>query len=215
MDREQAVAAPVPGVELGPDLVGKRGLADQLHGRRRVDRTGHEAPRREAPAVGQLDTDGAAALHPDLTHLGTGLLFASTMANITRLALPVGGSSALPQALARLIEARGGHVETDAEVREIRVKSGRAVGVELADGRRFAARRFVASAIDAPATMKLVGESAVPDEGRTKLNAWYWGSHSLLTIHLALSEPPLYSSAKFDPDIVRAFDLFMGWGRAD
>ena len=73
MDREQAVAAPVPGVELGPDLVGKRGLADQLHRRRRVDRAGHEAPRREAPAVGQLDTDGAAALHPDLTHLGVGL----------------------------------------------------------------------------------------------------------------------------------------------
>ena len=142
---------------------------------------------------------------------GTGLLFASTMANITRLALPVGGSSALPQALARLIETRGGHVETDAEVREIRVKSGRAVGVELADGRRFAARRFVASAIDAPATMKLVGESAFPDEVRTKLDAWYWGSHSLLTIHLALSEPPLYSSAKFDPDIDRAFNLFMGW----
>ena len=99
----------------------------------------------------------------------------------------------------------------DAEVREIRVKGGRAVGVELADGRRFAARRFVASAIDAPATMKLVGESAFPDEVRTKLNAWYWGSHSLLTIHLALSEPPLYSSAKFDPDIDRAFNLFMGW----
>src|SRR5207245_11274285 len=101
--------------------------------------------------------------------------------------------SALPQALARLIEARGGHVETDAEVREIRVKSGRAVGVELADGRRFAARRFVASAIDAPATMKLVGESAFPDAVRPTLDAWHAGSHSLLTLHLAFSGPPLSS----------------------
>src|SRR5207247_8719143 len=94
---------------------------------------------------------------------GTGLLFASTMANITRLALPVGGSSALPQALARLIEARGGHVETDAEVREIRVKGGRAVGVELADGRRCAGRRSLASRTGAPRTRELVGEPPFPD----------------------------------------------------
>ena len=104
---------------------------------------------------------------------GTGLVFASTMANITRLALPVGGSAALPHALARLVEAAGGHIETKADVREIRIKGNRAVGVELADGRRFAARRFVASAIDAPSTMRLAGESAFPDEVRSKLDAWY------------------------------------------
>src|SRR5262245_65666687 len=99
---------------------------------------------------------------------GTGLLFASTMANITRLALPIGGSSALPQALARLIQVGGGHVETGAEVREIRVKGGRAVGVERADRRRFAARRFVASRIHPPAPMEPAGRPACPDRLRTK-----------------------------------------------
>jgi phytoene dehydrogenase-like protein len=142
---------------------------------------------------------------------GTGLLFAGTIANVTRLALPVGGSAALPRALARAVEAGGGHVATGADVREIVTHGGRATGAALADGRRFEARRFVASAIDAPGTMRLVGEDAFPPDVRAKLGAWHWGNHSLLTIHLALAEPPAYRSAAFDPDIDRAFNLFLGF----
>jgi phytoene dehydrogenase-like protein len=142
---------------------------------------------------------------------GTGLVFASTMANITSLALPVGGSSALPQALARVLEACGGAVETNATVREIAVAGGRATGVRLADGRRFEARRFVASAIDAPTTIELAGADAFPEDVRRKLEAWTWGNHSLVTIHLALRQPPAYRAAAFDADLDRAFNVFFGW----
>jgi phytoene dehydrogenase-like protein len=142
---------------------------------------------------------------------GTGLIFPTIMSSITHLALPVGGSMAFALALARVIEAGGGDVITAADVREITVSGGRATGVRLADGRRIEAARFVASAIDAPATARLVGEEHFPDDVRAKLRAWHWGHHSLLTLHLALARPPAYASAAFDPDIQRAFNVFFGF----
>jgi phytoene dehydrogenase-like protein len=142
---------------------------------------------------------------------GTGLIFPTIMSAISHLALPVGGSGAFATALARAMEAAGGVVLTGADVREITVAGGRATGVRLADGRRLPATRFVASAIDAPGTMRLAGEEHFPDDVREKLRAWHWGHHSLVTLHLALTEPPAYASAAFDPDLARAFNVFLGF----
>lgn len=142
---------------------------------------------------------------------GTGLIFPTIMSAITSLALPVGGSAALPLALARVIEAGGGAVRTSAQVREIVVAGGRACGVKLANGTRIDASRFVASGIDAPTTMHLAGETHFPQSVRDKLNAWHWGDHSLVTLHLALNEPPRYAASRFDPDIDRAFNVFFGF----
>ena len=76
----------------------------------------------------------------------------------------------------------------DAEVEEIEVKSGRATGVRLNNGETVEGRHFVASAIDAPATMHMTGEELFPDDVRDKLNGWHWGNHSLVTLHLALRD---------------------------
>jgi phytoene dehydrogenase-like protein len=145
---------------------------------------------------------------------GTGHLLPSMFSTITRVGLPCGGSGAFAAALGRVVEAAGGHLRTGADVREILVESGRATGVRLADGTRLQARRFVASAIDAPATMRLAGEAQFPPEVREKLRRWNWGSHTIVTIHLALNEPPLYRSAH-DPDVNRAYDLFFGFDGTD
>ncbi len=142
---------------------------------------------------------------------GTGLIFPTIMSAITHLALPVGGSGAFAAALARAIEAGGGEVRTGADVREIAVQGGRATGVHLADGTHLEAARFVASAIDAPGTMRLAGEEHFPEAVRTKLKGWHWGNHSLVTLHLALNAPPDYASAHFDPDINRAYNVFFGF----
>ncbi|MBD1911175.1 MULTISPECIES: NAD(P)/FAD-dependent oxidoreductase [unclassified Leptolyngbya] len=47
---------------------------------------------------------------------------------------PVGGSEAIVQALVRGLEKWGGQLRLKTPVRQIRVESGRAIGVELADG---------------------------------------------------------------------------------
>ncbi len=142
---------------------------------------------------------------------GTGLIFPTIMAAISRLALPASGSASLPLALARLIEATGGEVRTGADVREIVVEGGRAVAVRLADGTRIDGTRLVASGIDAPTTIQLAGESNFPATITDKLAKWHWGDHSLVTLHLALNAPPRYASATFDPDIERAFNVFFGF----
>ena len=58
----------------------------------------------------------------------------------------LGGMYALVEGFARLFEELGGQVTTGAEVVEIEVREGRATGVRLADGRRFAADVVVSNA---------------------------------------------------------------------
>lgn len=141
---------------------------------------------------------------------GAGIVFPAIFSNVMDFALPVGGAISLPLALARIVEAAGGTVVLDADVQEIVTTGGRATGVRLANGDTIEARHFVASGIDAPATMHITGADLFPNEVREKLDGWHWGNHSLVTLHLALRERPLYRSREFDPDIDRAFNIFFG-----
>lgn len=69
-----------------------------------------------------------------------------------------GGMGALPEALARSIEAHGGEVRLKQPVKRIVVEGGRAVGVELRGGEVLRAK-VVLSNLDKPATfLRLVGE---------------------------------------------------------
>src|SRR5690349_11167044 len=139
---------------------------------------------------------------------GAGIVFPAIFANIASFTLPVGGANALPLALAGVVEAGGGVVLTGADVTEITVSGDRATGVRLADGRRIEGMKFVASAIDFPTTLQLTGEELFPVPVREKAKSWHWGNHSLVTLHLALKEPPQYRAAAFDPDISRAYNIF-------
>jgi phytoene dehydrogenase-like protein len=146
---------------------------------------------------------------------GAGIVFPLIFANVMEFTLPVGGAVNFPLALQRLIEAHGGAVITDADVKEIVVKDGRAAAVRLANGDTIEGRRFVASAIDAPATMRMAGEELFPEDVRKKLESWHWGNHSLVTLHLALRHAPVYRSQSFDPDIAKAYNIFFGMDDID
>ncbi|MGP0094939.1 MAG: phytoene desaturase family protein [Xanthobacteraceae bacterium] len=146
---------------------------------------------------------------------GAGIVFPAIFSNVMEFTLPIGGAASLPIALARVVEAAGGVVLTDSDVKEIKVTNGRAAGVRLAGGKAIDARRLVASAIDAPTTMRMAGEAWFPDDVRKKLDNWHWGNHSLVTLHLALRNRPLYKSRDFDPDIDRAFNIFFGMDDID
>jgi phytoene dehydrogenase-like protein len=140
---------------------------------------------------------------------GTGLLFLSLLASFTRQALPLGGAASFPQALASVVEGQGGSVVGGARVEKLEVRGGEARGVVLADGRRFEAARFVASAVDFPQTVAMT-EGAFDEEVTQKARAWKWNAHSLTTLHLALAEPPRYAAAGFDPNVERAYNVFFG-----
>jgi all-trans-retinol 13,14-reductase len=59
---------------------------------------------------------------------------------------PVGGASAIPAGLAPLIEENGGHLAVSAEVEEVVVQGGKAVGVRLAGGAEYRAPRIISDA---------------------------------------------------------------------
>lgn len=146
---------------------------------------------------------------------GAGIVFPLIFANVMEFTLPVGGSASFTDALSRLIESCGGTVIPNSEVREIVVANGRATGVRLRNGDMVEGRRFVASAIDAPTTMRMAGAELFPEEVRQKLDDWHWGNHSLVTLHLALRQRPAYRAASFDSDIDRAFNVFFGMDDID
>lgn len=74
-----------------------------------------------------------------------------------------GGMGMLSEALCRSIADKGGIVELKAAVQRVLIEDGRAVGVELRDGRRITARA-VLSNLDKPATLfGLVGREHLDD----------------------------------------------------
>jgi phytoene dehydrogenase-like protein len=146
---------------------------------------------------------------------GAGIVFPAIFANIASFTLPVGGAVSLVAALGRVVEAGGGEIVTDADVKEIKVEGGRATGVKLADGRFIASSKLVASAIDFPTTVQMAGEELFPQAVREKAKTWHWGNHSLVTLHLALKNPPAYRAAAFDPAVARAYNIFFGMDHID
>jgi all-trans-retinol 13,14-reductase len=61
-------------------------------------------------------------------------------------AYPVGGASRIAAAIAPVIERAGGRILVNAEVKEILLEGGRAVGVEMADGRQIHAHTVISDA---------------------------------------------------------------------
>src|SRR5262249_60124366 len=87
-----------------------------------------------------------------------GMMMPVIMSALSDNALPVGGSASFTNALTRVIEDADGQVGRGADVREITVAGGRATGVRLADSSHIDAKVFVASGVDAPATMRMAGK---------------------------------------------------------
>ena len=147
---------------------------------------------------------------------GAGIVFPLIFANVMEFTLPVGGAASFTDAMRRLIEACGG---IGADRRRRQGDRGqerpRQRGATCRTATPSKASKFVASAIDAPATMRMAGEERFPEEVRKKLNGWHWGNHSLVTLHLALKEAPVYRAQRFDPDIAQAYNIFFGMDDID
>jgi phytoene dehydrogenase-like protein len=77
---------------------------------------------------------------------------------------PVGGTQAIPDALAARLRSRGGSIFTGSGVAEIEVASGRAVGVTLDDGRELRVNRGVLTSCDPQQTLlHLLPAGTLPD----------------------------------------------------
>jgi phytoene dehydrogenase-like protein len=116
---------------------------------------------------------------------GTGVLPSSIAAGRLRFgwSTPVGGSGALPAALIRLLEARGGTMECDAPVGRIDVEDGRAVAVRTRGGRRLRVRHGVVASSHLARLAGMLEEE--PADLIAARDAWQPGL-SVFAVHAAL-----------------------------
>jgi phytoene dehydrogenase-like protein len=117
---------------------------------------------------------------------GTGVLPSSIAAGRLRFgwSTPIGGSGALPAALQRLLESRGGSIVCDAAASRIEVENGRAVAVQTTDGRRVRARQAVVASSHLARLPEMLTGAAAPDLVAAR-DAWRPGL-SVFAVHAAL-----------------------------
>jgi phytoene dehydrogenase-like protein len=108
-----------------------------------------------------------------------------------------GGMGGVSQALASAATAAGATIRTDAPVRRIVVRDGRAVGVELDDGETIDAGRVVSNAHPITTYRDLVGEQHLPQEVVRDIRRFRTRSGSV-KVNAALSELPTPSAWKGD-----------------
>jgi phytoene dehydrogenase-like protein len=115
----------------------------------------------------------------------------------------MGGMGAVSRAIARAAETAGAEIRTNAEVRRVVVgESGRALGVELADGSTVRARRVVSSAHPITTYLDLVGEERLPPEVVRDVRRYRTRSGSV-KVNVALSELPEFPSWDQEGDVHR------------
>jgi phytoene dehydrogenase-like protein len=118
---------------------------------------------------------------------GTGVLPFAITTGRSRFGwtVPIGGSGALPLALARLVEDRGGTIRTGHPVEAVLVTDGRATGVRCAGGDVYAARRAVVSSAHIARLADMIEGIPAPADALAARRAWRPGL-TLFAVHLAL-----------------------------
>ncbi len=133
------------------------------------------------------------ALHADFSPEGAGSgvfgLILAMLGQTVGFPVPRGGAGELTQALARRLESRGGSVKTGQQVASVIVRSGRAVGVRLADGTEVDAGRAVVADVSAPALYTdLLDPDRLPARVRRGIARFEWDP-STIKVDWALSSP--------------------------
>ena len=123
-----------------------------------------------------------------------------------------GTSHRLAHALDASALSAGADVVEGREVTKIIVEDGLARGVELKDGRRIYARRFIATSTGPAQTFqRLVDAHHVNPEFAEKTSSFQYGPIGpIFSIHLALAERPVYTAERHEPDAGRIFLTLIG-----
>ena len=109
--------------------------------------------------------------------------------------IPRGGSGALPLALVRLIEEKGGQVLANHPVASLVLEAGRCVGVTTRDGETFRASRAVLSSIHIKHLIDMAPANAWDDNFRFGAETWRAGV-SMMAAHYATTAAPTFSTAQ-------------------
>jgi phytoene dehydrogenase-like protein len=163
--------------------------------------------------AGLLFFNGLREIDPRLP--GFGHAIPALLAGRHKAQMCVGGSARLAEALVHDIQAHGGEVRTSVMIQRIVVQRGQASAVELADGERIQAGRFIASGLNPQQTfLDLLDASMLPPELRDRAAGFQYNLLApLFAVNLALREPPRYRAARTRPELNQAFMVILGLER--
>ncbi|MBE9203503.1 NAD(P)/FAD-dependent oxidoreductase [Synechocystis salina LEGE 06099] len=122
------------------------------------------------------------------------------------IARPKGGTGALTDALVKLVQAQGGKILTDQTVKRVLVENNQAIGVEVASGEQYRARKGVISNIDArrlflqlvePGALAKVDQTLGERLERRTVN----NNEAILKIDCALSGLPHFTAMAGEQDL--------------
>jgi phytoene dehydrogenase-like protein len=149
-------------------------------------------------------------LHHDLE--GVSYLVPLLINRAVNYRLVKGGSHHLAHLFTKVLYRHGGMIISPVRAKRIVVDDGEAKGVELDDGRFYAAKKFVASSLDPYQTfLNLVGKEHLEERFVVRTNDWKWESSSLFHVHLALDRAPQFKAADSCPDLNEAFITVLGY----
>src|SRR5262249_33130287 len=100
-----------------------------------------------------------------------------------------GGMGTITQALSKSLESKGGKILLNAEVNQILLRDGKAIGVALADGREFFGKKILSGCDPHRTFLKMVGEKNLPSEFVTEVKGIRMRS-GVIKINLALNGLP-------------------------
>lgn len=101
--------------------------------------------------------------------------------------IPVGGSSALPNALSRAIEDNGGKIRTNAAVKTVRLSAGRSTSVVLEGGEEIKAKKAIVSNLDPRLLFGNIVENT-PEEFKKRIKTIQDPDFEIMMMHYALNE---------------------------
>lgn len=133
---------------------------------------------------------------PDELGTGMGTVMFTALMHTYGVSQPWGGSGKLSEAMVRSIEANGGEIRYESEIKRIIVSGGRAVGVELADGEKIMAKDAVIGSMHPHKIRQFVDGVAEPVLKRAE-NASL-AAFSLFVSHYDLREPIQFRTPEKD-----------------
>lgn len=104
----------------------------------------------------------------------------------------IGGMGAITGAMEKVARARGVEIVTDADVHEVLIENGRAVGARLSDGRVFRARAVAANVNPKLLFSRLVDPDAQASDFRNRMEHYACGSGTF-RMNVALASLPEFS----------------------
>jgi phytoene dehydrogenase-like protein len=130
-------------------------------------------------------------------------------------ALAKGGTQAITDALVSAGRSMGAEYFTGAEVTKVTVESGKAAGVELADGSKIRAR-IVVSDLGIPQTyLRLLEGAGISDRIKRRIKNISYDRSQILWGNIAVHEFPEYIAEKDNPGIGRQPRLYTGAADAE